>query len=136
MPYRQNKRLSAKHIRPGDPFPVSIRAQYRTGRKCYQAGRINQALQTIKADQGGGVSSKRQGRGSHQKNLGTKSAKPFPFPKSFGSEKIFRKNFGKNKKGVISIGRIFGDSGKNLSGVILLECYYWSDLLGKRFGLG
>lgn len=40
------------------------------------------------------------------------------------------------KRGYVSKGRIFGDSGKNLSGVILLDCYYWSELLGKWFGLG
>ena len=40
------------------------------------------------------------------------------------------------KRGFVSKGRIFGECGKNLSGVILLECYYWSDLLGKWFGLG
>ena len=60
----------------------------------------------------------------------------FGIAESFGSDKIFRKIFGKMKRGYVSKGRIFGDSGKNLSGVILLECYYWSDLLGKRFGLG
>lgn len=35
------------------------------------------------------------------------------------------------KRGNVSKGRIFGDCGKNLSGVRLLECYYWSDLLDK-----
>lgn len=40
------------------------------------------------------------------------------------------------KKGFVSKGRIFGGSGKNLSGVRLFDCYYWSDLLGKWFGLG
>ena len=79
---------------------------------------------------------KRQGQGSPQKNLGTKSAKPFRLPKCFGFQKIFRKNFGEMKRGNVSKGRIFGESGKNLSGVILFECYYWSDLLGKWFGLG
>lgn len=40
------------------------------------------------------------------------------------------------KKGFVSKGRIFGGSGKNLSGVILFDCYYLSHFLGKRFGLG
>ena len=74
---------------------------------------------------------KRQGQGSPQKNLGTKSAKPFRLPKSFGFQKIFRKNFGKMKRGFVSKGRIFWGNGKNLSGVRLFGCYYWSDLLGK-----
>ena len=79
---------------------------------------------------------KRQGQGSPQKNLGTKSAKPFRLPKCFGFQKIFRKNFGEMKKGFVSKGRIFWEGGKILSGVILFDCYYWSDLLGKWFGLG
>ena len=79
---------------------------------------------------------KRQGQGSPQKNLGTKSAKPFRLPKSFGSQKIFRKNFGKLKKGFVSKGRIFWIWGKILSGVRLFDCYYLSLLLGKWFGLG
>ena len=86
---------------------------------------------TIILKRGRGIQPKRQGQGSPQKNLGTKSAKPFPLPKCFGFQKIFRKNFGKMKRGFVSKGRIFWVCGKNLSGVILLECYYWSDLLGK-----
>ena len=49
--------------------------------------------------------------------------KRFGLAESFGSQKIFRKNFGKTKKGFVSKGRIFGGSGKNLSGVILFDCY-------------
>ena len=55
----------------------------------------------------------------------------FGIAESFGSEKIFRKNFRKMKRGYVSKGRIFGECGKILSGVRLFECYYWSDLLGK-----
>ena len=47
----------------------------------------------------------------------------FGLAKCFGSQKIFRKIFGKTKKGFVSKGRIFGGSGKNLSGVILFDCY-------------
>ena len=85
---------------------------------------------TIKAGEGG-IQPKRQGQGSPQKNLGTKSAKPFPLPKCFGFQKIFRKNFGKMKRGFVSKGRIFWVCGKNLSGVRLFDCYYLSHLLGK-----
>ena len=115
--------------------------QYSKGIKGAKVRRVSVQTQTAGAKalqrrRGGGTEPKRQGQGSLQKNLGTKSTKPFPLPKSFGSQKIFRKNFGKMKKGFVSKGRIFGGSGKNLSGVILFDCIFWSDLLGKWFGLG
>lgn len=100
-------------------------ARIRSGKKSKRSGvSAKRGRNNTKAG-GGGIQPKRQGQGSRQKNLGTKSAKPFRLPKCFGFQKIFRKNFGKSKKGFVSIGRIFGVSGKNLSGVRLFDCYYW-----------
>ena len=85
---------------------------------------------------GGGVVQNGKGRVALKKISVQNPQKRFGLAESFGSEKIFRKNFGKSKKGFVSKGRIFRVWGKNLSGVRLFDCYYLSDLLGKWFGLG
>ena len=103
----------------------SIKQQRRADRIRYAGRGIRQAGRNYNKSGGGGIQPKRQGQGSPQKNLGAKSAKPFRLPKCFGFQKIFRKNFGEMKRGDVSKGRIFGGSGKNLSGVRLFECIYW-----------
>ena len=91
---------------------------------------------TIQAQSiGGGCRPNGKGRVASKKISVQNPQKRFGLAESFGSQKIFRKNFGKTKKGFVSKGRIFGGSGKNLSGVILFDCYYLSLLLGKWFGL-
>ena len=84
----------------------------------------------------GGCRPNGKGRVASKKISVQNPQKRFGLAESFGSQKIFRKNFGKMKKRFVSKGRIFGGSGKKLSGVILFDCYYLSLLLGKWFGLG
>ena len=68
----------------------------------------------------GGVSSKRQGRGSPQKNLGTILAKPFPIPKCFGSQKISAKISGKTKRGLYLLVEFSGIVAKICRGLYFL----------------
>ena len=75
---------------------------------------------------GEGVSNQNGKAGVALKKISVQNPqKRFGLANSFGSQKIFRKIFGKTKKGFVSIGRIFGVSGKNLSGVRLFGCIYW-----------
>ena len=89
------------------------------GRGIRQAGHNN-------TNAGEGVSNRNGKAGVASKKISVQNPqKRFGLAESFGSQKIFGKNFGKLKKGFVSIGRIFGVSGKNLSGVRLFGCIYW-----------
>ena len=87
---------------------------------------VNALLPQYKRNQSGGGIAQNGKAGVASKKISVQNPqKRFGLAESFGSQKIFRKNFGKLKKGFVSIGRIFGVSGKNLSGVRLFGCIYW-----------